>query len=452
MRRRLALLPLTRSCYVFGSLKSAWKDEFKMIQATVRVAVLSLVAGSTAFGFQAKSGDWPWWRGPNNNGIAEAGQDVPTSWSETKNVLWKVPVPGRGHSSPTVIGDRIFLATADERNQIQYVMAYNRENGKELWRTPVSRGGFPNTHPKNTHGTCTVACDGERLFVAFHHHAKVTLACLNLDGKEQWRKDCGKFDPRMYEYGYAPSPVIYKSMVILSADYEGGGYIAAYDRESGERAWKTKRPSGRQTGLSFSSPIVANVAGKDQLLLSGCQQVASYDPSTGKLNWNVPGATTMATCGTVVWDGDLIFASGGYPKPETVCIKADGSRKVVWRNRQKCYEQSMLAYKGYVYAVTDQGIAYCWRATDGKEMWRSRLKGPISASPILVGDNIYQSIENGRTYVFKATPDRFTAVAENQLGNSAFATPSICGNRIYLRVAKGGRGSRQEYLYAIGKN
>ena len=417
-----------------------------MIQATLRFALLGVLVGSTASAFQAKSGDWPWWRGPNNNGIAEAGQDVPTSWSGKQNVLWKVPVPGRGHSSPTVVGDRIFMATADERGQVQYVLAYSRATGKELWRTPISRGGFPKTHQKNTHGTCTVACDGERLFVAFHHHAKVTLACLDVDGKELWKEDCGKFDPRIYEYGYAPSPLLYKSMVILSADYEKGGFMAAYDRKSGKRVWKERRPSK----LSFSSPIVANVAGKDQLLISGCEQVASYDPNTGKPNWTVPGATTMATCGTIVWDGDLIFASGGYPKPQTVCIKADGSRKVVWQNRQKCYEQSMLAHDGYLYAVTDRGIAYCWRTTDGKEMWRSRLSGPVSASPILVGENIYQTVESGLTYVFKANPEKFVAVAENQLGNEGFATPSICGNRIYLRVAQGGRGRRQEYLYAIG--
>lgn len=396
--------------------------------------------------FQAKSGDWPSWRGPTGNGVAEGGQDVPTTWSETSNVLWKVPLPGRGHSSPTVVGERIFLATADEARQVQYVLALDRANGKELWKTPVSRGGFPKTHAKNTHASGTVACDGERLFIAFHHDQKITLACLDLEGKEVWRDDVGRFHPQWYEYGYAPSPILYKDTVIISADYEGGGFLAAYNRASGKQAWKVSRPKK----LSFSSPIVARVAGKDQLLISGCEAVASYNPANGKGNWNA-NATTMATCGTMVWDGDLVFASGGYPKAETVCIKGDGSGQIVWRNNQKCYEQSMLAHEGYVYAVTDRGRGYCWRARDGKEMWRARMQGPVSASPVLVGDNIFQSVESGKTFVFKANPQKFESVAENQLGSEAFPTPTICGNRIYIRTATGRGPARQEYLYCIGK-
>ena len=407
---------------------------------------LLFLAPSVSFA-QQTSGDWPWWRGPNNNGIAEAGQDVPTSWSSTKNVIWKTPVFGRGHSSPTVVGDRIFLATADEQKQIQYVVAFQRDTGKELWRKEISKGGFPRTHPKNTHATCTVACDSQLLFVAFHHHAKVTLACLDINGKEQWKKDVGRFDPKVYEYGYAPSPLFYGKNVVLSGDYEGGGFIAAYDRVSGNQAWKVARPKQ----LSFSSPIVAKVADKDQLLISGCNLVAAYDPANGEKLWSTLG-TTMATCGTMVWQDDLVFASGGYPKSETICVKADGSGKVIWRNNQKCYEQSMLAYDGYIYAVTDRGIAYCWRASDGKEMWKARMcQAPISASPILVGDNIFLSDESGTTYVFKATPAQFSKVGQNRLGTDAFATPTVCGNRIYLRVANGKGRQRQEYLYCIGK-
>ncbi len=415
---------------------------------------LLLVVLAFAFTAQASaqdlSSDWPWWRGPNRDGVAPAGQDLPTSWSDSKNVLWKVRIPGRGHSSPTVVGDRIFLATADERQQIQYVMAFDRLSGAELWKTPVSNGGLPQTHPKNTHASCSVGCDGEHLFVAFHHHRKVTLACLDLQGKEVWKKNCGSFDPQMYEYGYAPSPVIYKDMVILSADYEAGGFITAYERKTGKRKWKQKRPSGRSTGLSFSSPVVATVAGKDQVLLSGTQQVASYDPNTGKQNWAARGATTMATCGTIVWSGDMVFASGGFPKAQTVAVKADGTGKVVWNNNIKCYEQSMLAHDGYIYAVSDRGIAFCWRAKDGREMWKKRLSAPISASPVLAGGNIFVSVESGLTYVFEANPERFVEVSRNQLGDEAFATPSICRNQIYLRVANSDGGRRQEYLYAIG--
>jgi outer membrane protein assembly factor BamB len=194
---------------------------------------------------------------------------------------------------------------------------------------------------------------------------------------------------------------------------------------------------------------VANVAGREQLLISGCELVSSYDPKTGKLLWSAPG-TTMATCGTMVWSGDLAIASGGYPKAETICVKADGSGQVVWKNKQKCYEQSMIVHNGYVYAVTDLGVGICLRASDGELMWQQRLKGPVSASPVLVGDTIYQTVEDGTTYVFKANPQKFELVATNKLGNEGFATMAVCGNRIYVRTAKTERGQRQEYLYCLG--
>jgi hypothetical protein len=416
-----------------------------------RITMLALlqltlfVSQAVAFpAYVPNKNDWPWWRGPNRNGVAAGDQRVPTTWSAKENVLWKTTLPGRGHSSPTIVGDRIFMATADERQQIQSVISLDRATGKPLWQTEVSRGGFPKTHRKNTHATCTVACDGKMLFVAFHHDVRLTLAALDLAGKKVWSKEVGPFDPRVYQYGYAPSPVIYDSVVIVPADYEKGGYIAAYDRVTGKLAWKTDRPKK----LSFSSAVVANVSGKDQLLISGCELLSSYNPKTGDKLWAFPG-TTMATCGTMVWTDNLVFASGGYPKAETICMKADGSGEIVWKNRQKCYEQSMLAHDGYIYALTDQGIANCWRATDGEQMWRERLAGPVSASPVLVGDTIYQSIENGTTFVYKASPKKFELVARNQLGMSGFATPTICGNRIYIRTTTNVGGKRQGVLYCL---
>ncbi|MGD9855970.1 MAG: PQQ-binding-like beta-propeller repeat protein [Planctomycetaceae bacterium] len=414
----------------------------------IAVCLLGGVAaafGRPAFAAKVGEGDWPWWRGPSFNNIADPDQQPPVEWSARENVIWKVAIPGRGHSSPTVVGERILLATADEVNQKQGVIAFDRETGKQLWITEVNSGGFPKTHAKNTHATCTVACDGERVFAVFHHHARLTLAALNVDGETLWTKDIGPYDPRKYEYGYAPSPLLYGSTVIVAGDYENGGYLVAHDVATGDRRWKADRPKL----LSFSSPVVAHVAGRDQLLISGCEMVAAYDPESGNLLWHVPG-TTMATCGTMVWDGDLVFASGGYPDAETLCIKADGSAKLVWQNNQKCYEQSMLAHDGYLYAVTDTGVAFCWRTADGKEMWRERLAGPVSASPVLVGDTIYLSIEKGTTFVFKADPDKFELVAKNQLGTEAFATPAICGGRIYQRVAQGAGAKRQEFLYCLG--
>lgn len=391
-------------------------------------------------------GDWPAWRGPHGNGVAAAGEQPPLMWSATDHVIWKTALPGRGHSSPILVGDRIFLTTADERAQTQSVLCLRRSDGQMLWNQEINRGGFPPTHPKNTHASCTPACDGERVFATFHHHNKLTLTALSREGEILWEREVGPYHPRQYEYGYAASPLLYEDLVIVAADIETGGHLTAYERSSGRRVWRTPRPKF----YSFSSPIVARVAGQEQLLLSGGEQVAAYHPRTGRLLWSAPG-TTAATCGTMVWDGDLVFASGGYPKAETICVRADGSGQVMWRNGEKCYEQSMLAHKGFVYAVNDQGIAFCWRAADGAEMWKSRLGGPISASPILVGDRIYQSNEAGTTFVFRADPTRFELLATNQLETEAFATPSFCGNRIYARVAREEGANRQEFLYCLGE-
>lgn len=391
--------------------------------------------------------DWLWWRGPNSNGIAAEGQTPPTKWDETKNVVWKVPVPGRGHSSPIVIGDKVILSTADERGQVQSVICFDRESGKERWKTDVSKGGFAaKIHNKNTHATPSVVSDGEMLFVAFNNRDSVQLTALTLDGKQEWQIKAGPYQPRKYKFGYAPSPLVYKNTVIVSSDYEDPGFLAAFDRATGREVWRTPRPKKN----SFSSPIVGRVAGRDQLLLSGGDVVASYDPNNGRPLWTVAG-TTNATCGTMIWEGDLVFASGGYPKKETIAVLADGSGKVAWRNTEKCYEQSMLAYQGYIYAINDSGIAFCWDAKTGEEKWKTRLGGQISSSPILAGGNIYATNERGTMFVFKASPASYQPVAQNQLGDEAFATPTICGSRIYMRAASSESGSRQETLYCLGK-
>lgn len=391
--------------------------------------------------------DWPWWRGPTRNGIAAENQAAPTKFGDAENVVWKTPVPGRGHSSPIVVGDRVFLASSDSSPPVQYVLCFDRQTGKQLWKTEISKGGFPaKNHPKNTEATPTVACDGERLFATFYNHDTVQATALDLDGKQVWQKKVGPFNPRQFQYGYAPSPTVYRDTIIISAEYDGESAITALDRQTGKQAWRTKR----QNMITFSTPVVAHVAGKDQLLISGADQVASYDPGSGKKLWSTQG-TTFATCGTMVWDGDIVIASGGFPGSETIAVKAD-SGDVLWRNKTKCYEQSMLAHQGYVYALDDNSSLFCWRAVDGKQMWNERLpRGPVSSSPVLAGGHIYWANEQGTWYVFKPNPDKFDLVAENRLGDEAFPSPAIVGNQIFIRTATRSGGKRQEVLYCLGK-
>jgi len=394
---------------------------------------------------KARAGDWPWWRGPSLNGVAESRQQAPVAWSKTDNVAWTVPVPGRGHSSPTVVGNRIFLTTADYQAQVQSIICFDRATGKQLWKHDVNQGGLPSRiNRKNTHASASVACDGSMLFAAFLNHDSIQVVAVDLSGKPVWEQVAGKHTPDEYKNGYAASPLLYGNLVIIANDFDGDAFLVALDRKTGEQTWKTPRPSR----INYASPIVADVAGRHQLLISGGDIVASYDPRSGEQLWKA-AATTMATAGTMVWEGDLVFASGGYPVAETVCIRADGSGKVQWRNNQKCYEQSMLVVDGHLYAINDNGIALCWNAQTGEEQWRERLRGPISASPVLAGENIYASNELGTTWVYRATPEKFVLVKKNQLGTETFATPIICGNQIFLRVGDSSGGQQQETLYCI---
>lgn len=390
--------------------------------------------------------DWASWRGPTLDGKAAENQQPPTSFGERQNVLWRVDVPGRGHASPAIVGDKIFLATADDQRQVQGAICFDRITGKQLWISPIHKGNFPaEIHPKNTHASGTIACNGEQLFTVFYNQGRVNVSALRLDGKLLWSKSAGNYNPQKYKFGYGASPLLYKQSVIAAGESDNGSFITAFSQQSGQELWKINR----RADISFSSPIVGNVAGRDQLLISGLFEVSSYDPNSGQKLWSVPG-TTQATCGTMVWEGDLVFASGGYPDSQTIAVKADGSGQVVWKNHQKCYEQSMLVHNGYVYGYTDAGIAVCWRATDGKEMWKFRLGGQVSSSPILANGNIYAANEAGQIFIFKATPEAFQEVARTKLGDEIFATPTFVDNKIYYRVATRNGQQRQETLYCIG--
>lgn len=383
--------------------------------------------------------EWTSWRGPNGDGTAP-DQSVPTEWND-QTIAWKVPIPGRGHASPTIAGDLIVLETADEQQQVQSVLAFDLASGEQVWKADLHQGNFETAmHDKNTQATSTVAFDGERLYATFLNDKKIWVTALDLKGNVIWQKNVGGFTAK---FGYSASPTIYKGLLIVAADNFGGGWLAGLNRETGDTVWLKKRPAK----ATYASPIVFNVGGKDQLVIAGCDQVVSYDPNTGEQNWAVDG-TTEACVGTVVRHNNLVYASGGYPGKETICIDA-ASGDVVWRNADKSYVPSLLQYDGYLYSVDDGGVATCWNAETGDEQWKQRIGGNFSASPTLVGENIIAIDESGKATIFKANPQEFERVAEHEIADEAFATPTVSDNRLYLRVAEHD-GERQEYLYCIG--
>jgi outer membrane protein assembly factor BamB len=377
--------------------------------------------------------DWPWWRGPTRNNHAQ-GPLPPTTWSETENVLWKAEVPGRGHASPCIWGNAIYIATADEGQETQSLLAYARESGDLCWTREIHRGGFMHAHSKNSQASPTPACDGERIFTAFLSGGGLWVTAVDLAGEILWQTHAG---PYSSQHGYGSSPVIYKSLVIVSGDNLGQGYVTAIHRKTGEIAWRTPR----ENGPSYGTPVLARTGGREQLLISGQSKVVSYDPATGEENWTSPGPAEV-TANTVAWNDELVFAGGGYPETAVMAIDGAGSGKVVWQKDFKAYVPSPLAVGDRLFVVQDNGVARCLNAKTGEEVWTKRLGGDFTASPLLADDVIFVPDEDGLMHVFKAA-DRFEEIARNNLGDGGFASPAICGGRMYLRTS--------HHLYCIGE-
>jgi outer membrane protein assembly factor BamB len=402
-------------------------------------------AGESPAAFPHAPDDWPWWRGPDRNGVAKAGPKLPLTWSDSENIVWKADVPGRGHGSPTVVGNQVLVATAEPDREVQSVLCFDRKTGEKIWQTEVHRGApfEKKGNGKSSLASSTVACDGPRLFINFLHDGAIYTTALSREGKQLWQTKVADY---LIHQGYGSSPAVYGPLVIVSADSKGNGTVAGLDRETGKIVWRQDRPKVP----NYTSPIILNVAGREQLLMTGCDLVTSLDPKDGKKLWEIPGATTECVTSTVT-DGQHIYTSGGYPKNHLAAVKADGSGKVVWENTSRVYVPSMLIRDGYLYAVLDAGVAVCWKSDTGVEAWKHRLGGTFSSSPVLAGEHIFATNEAGSTFVFKASPDGFESVAENQLGTDVYSTPTICGDRIYMRTAHMKDGRREETLYSIGR-
>ena len=386
--------------------------------------------------------DWPAWRGPTRDGHAASGQKLPVRWSETENVVWKVPVPGRGHGSPTIVGDRVFLPTADPGKQNQSVLCLARDSGKLLWQTIVHPDqADPGHHANSSAASSTIACDGERLFINFLNGGAVHTTALSLDGRILWQQRICSY---VTHQGFGSSPVIHESLVLVSADHKGGGNVAGLDRQTGRIVWRESRPQHH----NYTTPSILQAAGRTQMVMAGCNLISSRDPLTGQKLWEIEGSTEECVI-TAVTDGVRVFVSGGYPRNHTAAILADGSGKVAWQNNARVYVPSMIVEAGHLYAVMDAGLAVCWKADTGEELWKERLGGDFFASPVMVDHVIYAPNVQGKSFVFEATPQGFKLLAQNQLGDEAYASPVVCGDRIYLRVARRG-DERQEFLYCLG--
>ncbi len=385
--------------------------------------------------------DWPWWRGPERDGVSKSGEP-PEQWQDGQNVLWKVPLQGRGNSSPIVLQSRVYLTTAyDTPQQEQCVVAFDVNTGEQIWQTTVHTGRFTETmNAQGTSADATLACDGERLFAAFLNDASIRVTALTLDGEIAWQTNAGPFRTT---YGFGASPVLFESFVIVAVDDAAQGSISALHRKSGEVCWRIRRPAGE----SFASPIVARVAGRWQLLINGKKTVSSYDPATGELLWSHVSSAAVA-CNTMAFGDSLVFASGGMPEKETSCFLArvdETEQRRVWkisRPSSTCYVPSLLHHDQHLYNLNDDGVLTCFDHQQGRPLFIKRLAGKFTASPVIANGNLIVMNEAGTAWVFRAAPP-FAVVSENQIEPGGMATPAISRGRIYLRSAN--------HLYCVGR-
>ena len=381
----------------------------------------------------SNDGDWPWWRGPTFDGIAE-DQKVPHHWSETENIVWKVPLPGIGHGSPIVVGERIFLPTANDQEQTISLLCLDRKSGKLLWNKEVHQGGFMHTHKKNSHASATPAWDGKRVFVVFLVQGGIFVSAYDREGTLLWQTRAGDFDSK---HGYGSSPLLYKSLVIVNGDNQGEGFLAALDRQTGKIVWRVDRTDNS----SFATPVVAHIDGVDQLLLSGHNTICSYNPENGALRWQAEGPAAT-TANTMLWHRGLVFASGGWPEQNLMAVHADGSGEIAWQKGIKAYVPSPAIVNNRLLIVQDGNIVRLFDPETGDELWKERLgRRGYSASPTVVGDIVFLPDETGVVHVFRAG-EKFENISSNTLEGDGMASPIICGDRIFLRTSS--------HLYCVG--
>jgi outer membrane protein assembly factor BamB len=382
----------------------------------------------------ASANDWPAWRGPAGDGIARDGE-VPTTWTKTEHVRWQSPVPGRGHASPIICGEQVFLTTADEEKQQHRLLAYDRGSGELLWNLLIHEGGFMHKHDKNSYASATPICDGQHVFSTFLYDGALWVTAATLDGKIAWQAAAGPFKA---EHGDSASPVLYKSAVLVGGDNLKASFIAALDRATGRLLWRTSRNGPGRHG-SYGSPILATLADRPQFLYAGHGYTAGYDPDTGEELWNCAGPAEC-TGSTIAAGEGLVFSSGGYPEHSLLAIRADGhgdvtASNIAWQTHKGVtYVPSPLFHDRRLFVIDDEGMAACYDAASGDEVWRKRLSGSFTASPVIAGDKLFITNEAGTTFVL-ATGPKYEILAANELGSGGMATPAICGGQIFIRTA-----------------
>ena len=426
----------------------------RLLPAVTLLATLAIAHPAA----QPGNAHWPHWRGPSHTGVASAA--VPLAWNDTTNVKWKIEIPGRGHSTPVIWGDRLFLTTAVPTGKAAapaeaagggragggagageehrfVLMAVDRLSGKVIWErtatTAVPHEGYHRIY--GSFASNLPATDGERISAFFGSRG---LFVYDLNGKPLWQKDLGIKMAMRLAFGEGTGVVVHDRRVYLAFDHQEEGAIIALDATNGRELWRTPR----NENSSWSTPLVVEHQGKRQLVVTADTKVKAYDVDSGKMIWEVAGLGTNPIP-QPVQHGDTVLVMSGYRNPNLMAIRLGrtgdltGTDAVVWQTtRGTSYTASPALHDGRLYVISDSAQMTAFNVATGEPHYlQTRLPKPYNfkASPLVVGDRVYLATEEGDIIVVKAG-NQFEVLATNTLSDQSFiASPIAVGSDLYLR-------------------
>jgi outer membrane protein assembly factor BamB len=424
-------------------------DRRAALTCCLAVALYVLARHSAAAA--APASDWPQFRGPGGQGLSQA-TGVPVRWGTTQNVAWKVPVPGRGWSSPVLAGGRLYLTTAVEDAAVVgaaggrpgvaagpslRALCLDAADGKVLWDAEVFRpdpSAAAAVHKKNSPASATPVVTADRLYVHFGH---MGTAALDLSGKVLWRQASVTYPP---VHGNGGSPALAGGMLVFNCDGAKDPFVAALDAGSGQVRWKTPRETPARSKFSFSTPLLIEVEGKTQLVSPASGFVGGYDPVDGRELWRVRYGEGYSVVPRPVYAHGLLYVSSGFDSPVLYAIRPAGAAgdatetHVAWKARKGApCTPSPLVVGDEVYFVSDSGVATCADASTGAVHWTERLDGNFSASPVSAEGRVYFQNESGVGYVVEAAR-AFRLLAENDLGEPSLASYAVADGALFIRT------------------
>jgi outer membrane protein assembly factor BamB len=395
--------------------------------------------------------NWPCFRGPTRQGISHE-KDIPIKWSQTSNIVWKTPIPGVGWSSPVVFDDRVFVTTATDKGASFRLICLDRLTGTVLWNKQIHRQNPGNKQKFNSYATSTPITDGRHIYVlAFDG----TIAAVSNEGNIIWTYQEFEYYSK---HGLAVSLILYKDLLIVPFDGSSSGpdeklgwqkpwdkgLVLAVDKKTGKIQWRGRRGSSR---IAHVTPQILSENNQDQLVSSAGDVVQGFDLKTGRRIWAVANSGEGVVPSLVIGEG-LIFATSGFGDSAIRAIRTGGKGDVTkthiaWESAEDVTKvPSMLYAKPFLFLVTETGVAKCLRASTGKEIWRERLGGKHSASPIWADGRIYFLAEKGKTTVIRAG-GKFEILAENELDEKCIASPAVSNKQIFIRS--------ENNIYCIGR-